>query len=233
MANIIFSIWRDFDRKPENIWIQKKYRKWKPTLEEKQKEYAYRCRANYRMYVVDKITDFATIQFMKILIAEQLTNEYDKVLYLDLDVLPQTDINFFEYHDKNFDKVLCHRTLSPRWKIYQKKLMLSLSGVSSSPHNICNTGVLGLSKKSAESLNFSLNEKLVDKEFPEMEPNNEIWLSYLIEKNKVPFHDIGIGWNFIVDNNYKAVTAGCHFLHMSNLMFDPVLQSLYPNVKHP
>lgn len=233
MKKIIFSIWRDFDRKPENMWKQNKYRKWKPTLEKKQKEYAHKCGADYRIYVIDKIEDFVTINFMKILIAEQLTNEYDKVLYLDLDVLPRTDINFFKCHDENFDKVLCHRTLSPRWKIYQKKLMLSLSGVSSSPHSVCNTGVLGLSKKSAENLDFSLNEKLIDKEFPEMEPNNEIWLSYLIEKNKVPFHDIGMGWNFIVDNEHKATTAGCHFLHMSNLMFDSVLQSIYPEIKHP
>ena len=56
----------------------------------------------------------------------------------------------------------------------------------------------------------------------EISANNEIYLSYIIEKYGVPTSDIGQAWNFIVDKNYPKSDA-CHFLHMSHKEFSSAL----------
>jgi len=236
VKKIIFSIWRDFkgSQRDELAYSWRKYGK---QLVKKHQEYAEYCGAAHRMYYIKKDVNYASLQFLKLIIAEKLTETYDKVLYLDLDVIPKSKINFFEYHD--FNKLLCHKTLAPRWKILRKRLMLESEGISS-PHNIINTGVIGMSKPIADMIQLSKREKEINKLFdlgvPESQgsrllwkeseiqnmdlPNNEITLSYIVEKYKVPCHDIGMAWNFIVDNDYKFSEASCHFLHISNKNFN-------------
>ena len=115
MTNIIFDIWIDFSDKR---WLA-----YKDILIENHKKYAKLCGAEYKHYNIkhENKIDFKQLNFMKIYIAEDLAQIYDKVLYLDLDVIPKTKINFFEYHD--FSNLLCHRTLAPLWKINIKRLM--------------------------------------------------------------------------------------------------------------
>ena len=50
-------------------------------------------------------------------------------------------------------------------------------------------------------------------------PNNEVYVSYMIEKYKVPLKDIGMQWNFILDKNFTTPTDACYFLHQSNKLF--------------
>jgi len=101
-------------------------------------------------------------------------------------------------------------------------------------NELINTGVLAGNKRSIEKLNFvnNLDEMhstfQVAKEdnlYPEnisknWFPNNEVFVSYLIEKNEVPFTNIGLQWNFILDKFCPKPTAGCHFLHHVNKQFE-------------
>ena len=207
MRKIIFSVWSDLDQD----WSAHK-----DIIVNRQKEYARVCGAEYTHFVVDH--NFTDLMFFKILKAEELTRVYDKVLYLDCDVIPKTEKSFFDSHD--LDKICLHRTQRPHWKIQHKQIMLHMDDVQSNDL-ICNTGVFGLSKKSAEALMFS--ERLDDtKKFHRQispEPNNEVCISYMIERYNVPLKDIGMPWNFILDKNFKTSTDACYFLHQSNKEF--------------
>lgn len=234
MTNIIFDIWTDFHNRGQPEWRAQQWLKYKDILIEKHKKYAEICGSEYRHYKInhkDEI-NFITLNFMKIYIAEDLAQKYDKVLYLDLDVIPRTKINFFEHHD--FSKFLCHKTLAPRWKIDRKRLMLGYEGISSE-HNIINTGVFGMTKEICNLIRFQQREKQINADYPEwsisdenkimnreISANNEIHLSYIIEKYGVPTTDIGKAWNFIVDENHPKSDA-CHFLHISHKEFSSVL----------
>lgn len=232
MTNIIFDIWTDFKDRNQPKHIAKEWATYKDALIESHKKYAEICGSEYRHYKIDhkKEIDFITLNFMKIYIAEDLAQKYDKVLYLDLDVLPKTRVNFFEHHD--FSKLLCHRTLAPRWKINRKRLMLGYEGISSE-HNIINTGVIGLTKEICNLIRFQEREKQINADYPEwlasnhsidkeISANNEIYFSYIVEKYGVPTTDIGKAWNFIVDENHPKSDA-CHFLHISSKEFSSVL----------
>lgn len=222
MTNIIFDIWIDFSNYNQPKDISEQWLAYKDILIEKHKKYAELCNAEYKHYNIkhQNTINFITLNFMKIYIAEDLAQKYDKVLYLDLDVIPKTEINFFEYHD--FSKLLCHRTLAPLWKINIKRLMLESEGISSE-HNVINTGVFGITKEICNLIQFQKREKKINLEYSnEYAANNEIYLSYIIEKYKVPYTDIGPAWNFLVDKNYPKSDA-CHFLHMSTKEFNSVL----------
>ena len=231
---MIFDVWTDFKNRGQPKHIVEEWSTYKDALIESHKKYAEICGAEYRHYKIDhkKQINFITLNFMKIYIAEDLAQRYDKVLYLDLDVLPRTRVNFFEHHD--FSKFLCHKTLAPRWKIDRKRLMLGYEGISSE-HNIINTGVFGMTKEICNLIRFQQREKQINADYPEWLasdenklaniegcPNNEIYLSYIIEKYGIPTTDIGKAWNFIVDENHPKSDA-CHFLHMSSKEFSSVL----------
>lgn len=85
-------------------------------LQVKQNDWAMSCGAEYRVYKFgQKFIDFTVklweknifeeyyqaIQHYKIFILEELTKEYDEVLYVDLDVWPHKFTNIFEEIDVN------------------------------------------------------------------------------------------------------------------------------------
>ena len=75
------------------------------------KEYAKKCNADYKVFVDDEKWlefkkkyeqyQFDAINLYKIYVLEKLTDSYDNILYLDLDVIPNTDQSFFEVFDMN------------------------------------------------------------------------------------------------------------------------------------
>ena len=97
-----------------------------------------------------------------------------------------------------------------------------------------NTGVLLMNSDCIANLNFAersveavltFDESLEDSLYmPEMTKswalNNEVILSYIIEKDNLPFTNIGMSWNFIVDHNEQQITSAAHFLHVVHKKFD-------------
>ena len=76
--------------------------RYKDKLIQTQKEYANFCDADYMCLEVIA-SNYDDIQFHKLHRFEMFSYEYDEVLYLDLDVVPQTEVNFFEYF--NLDSI--------------------------------------------------------------------------------------------------------------------------------
>ena len=50
--------------------------------------------------------------------------------------------------------------------------------------------------------------------------NNEVYISYLIEKEEIPHTDLSISWNFILDGYQRRPTAAGYFIHHVNKEFE-------------
>jgi len=124
-------------------------------------------------------------------------------------------------------------------KVCAKRAMLLLHDVNGN-NNICNTGVFAGNKLAAERLAFSDNIKMLDKTLEEAREdtvypeeyskqwvrNNEVYVSFLLEKFNVKFNNIGIQWNYILDDKYKEYSAGAHLIHQVNKDFNETLQHI-------
>ena len=129
MKRIVFSIYIDIpesllDAQPphhgetedKNVKAKREFANHYEWLLERQKEYANNIGADYNHYVYDQkyidlqkwyntnypyITEYNIVNFYKIHLMYELAEEYDEILYLDLDVLPVTSDNIFDCHDIN------------------------------------------------------------------------------------------------------------------------------------
>ena len=114
MKKIIYSIY--IENKEPNLSEKQQFTKTQlekhyDRLVDVKKEYAKHCNAEYRIYGNDTYYqkfkkkfdgfEFDIINLYKIYLWEELGKEYDNVLYLDLDVIPNTTENFFETFDMN------------------------------------------------------------------------------------------------------------------------------------
>ena len=117
-------------------------------------------------------------------------------------------------------------------KSQNKKAMLLLHDINGK-HSCINTGVLLMNSDCIANLNFAersveavltFNEALEDNLYPpEMSKNwalnNEVIFSYIVEKYDLPFTNIGMPWNFILDHNEQQITSAAYFLHFVNKRF--------------
>ena len=114
-----------------------------------------------------------------------------------------------------------------------KNAMLLLDDIYGLP-TLINTGIVAGNKYSIGLLKFSENfDTLVDKLFEAKEdniypaeiyhkwrPNNEVFITYLIEKYNIPFTNIGQPWNFMLDRACPEPSAGAYMWHHVNKEFE-------------
>ena len=139
--------------------------------DEKYKEYSNFFKENY-----PEINEYSIVNFYKIHLLDEMANDYDEVLYLDFDVIPMTNENFFEVWDlskgltlynnndsvnsrnKPIHKILGHSDRSPTAKYYNCQAMLIDTGYS--PENdVINTGIIGGTKEHIKQLGYFENFK--------------------------------------------------------------------------
>ena len=168
---------------------RQQFEKYKDSIIETQKQYALLCGADYELFSPTEYL-YDLIQFEKIYKFKELLEIYDEVLYLDFDVIPHTNISFFDNHDIE-NKVCCHGLIKNIeknfdshshfheklhdhvWyyldmfnKVCCKKAMLIVENCSGND-TIINTGVIGLSKKTVDLLCFEERKKECDNIFEE------------------------------------------------------------------
>lgn len=254
MKRITFSIYNgnvDQNHKSTSDFKLNQFRKYKDQLVQAQQEYAAKCNSDYVLIETDN-TNYNTINFQKILEMEKLANEYDEVLYLDLDVVPHTTF-YSIFNHCNTDTLCLHplvRDLTRRemgvylefdnfdtqnvfCKTAAKKSMLLLDGILGN-NNLYNTGVFLAGSEAIKRLEFEsqleelhslLDEAKEESLYPEeitknFYYNNEVYVSYLIEKNNLPHTDLGMQWNFILDGYQPDPSAACFLLHHVNKEFE-------------
>lgn len=250
MKKLIFSVWNDLTESHPSATDEKlqAFHTYKKELISRQTKYAKLCGADYEIFSSNKKT-YPDTQFFKIMKCEELCEVYDKIVYLDLDVIPKTsnnifdDFNFGAYFlecqpNKYFRSDIENNTIDEMdmySKMCCKNAMLLLHDITGN-NLVANTGVL-IYNKNAE-LNFTEQLEEIHKTFIEAcednlypkeisnswKPNNEVFYSYLIEKNKIPYDNIGLQWNFILDANNTEYSPSAHMIHQVNKDFKIGLQ---------
>lgn len=164
--------------------------------------------------------------------------DFNKICVYDYHV----DINDDSYRRNIIHRLKNKQPISPmnrHSKVCAKRAMLLLHDINGND-NICNTGVFAGNKLAAEKLAFSDNIALLDKTLEEAKQdtvypeeyskqwvrNNEVYVSFLLEKFNVEFNNIGIQWNYILDDKYKEYSAGAHIIHQVNKDFHETLKHL-------
>ena len=205
-------------------------------------EYANYCKADFFVYGNDNqykefakkysfLSEYNIINLYKIFLMEKLAKEYDHVLYLDFDTLIHEKINFFHNHSlDNF--IYCQYNIvdsvdfidtnvdhmdyrSPFIKYWNSRALLEEESDMEIPSLAFNTGVVGISKKMLDQLQFfdgidKILSKMKDiKEDPySMYPprmresfgyDNEAIFGYKIFKNDVDYKTLNNRWHYRFD----------------------------------
>lgn len=226
------------------------FEKYKHCLEKAHKDYAYMCNAdydlemtsetNYDLMQFDKIKklQYLTKYYDEVLYLDfdvvPTTNknifdhfDFSKICSYGLERKPDKEIMMWALKEDTFDG------MNMFVKTCAKNAMLLLDGINGS-NNIINTGVIGGNKESIEKLNFInkfdemvsiLEEAKEDNLYPTeinrlWKPNNEMFVTYLIERFDVPYTNIGLQWNFILDKLCPKPSAAAHMLHHVNKEFE-------------
>ena len=173
MKRIIFSQYSSTveDHTSVTDYKRSQFNLYKDRLIEKQKQYARSCNVDYECFELTD-TNYVDIQFLKLLRFEELSEKYDEVLYLDLDVIPITDLSFFDKLNLNNIcgyNIQCElnsnqvywRNKDDSWhamdmysKTCAKNAMLLLNDLKGNDYCL-NTGVLGMNKSIIERVGLS------------------------------------------------------------------------------
>ena len=137
----------------------------------------------------------------------------------------------YELHD-----ALTHKwfdTMNVYCKTCAKNAMLLLDNVIGNDA-IYNTGVIVAGSAVVKQLQFTtllpqldrlLDIAKDDNVYPEeisntFYYNNEVYISYIIERNKIPHTNLSAAWNFILDGYQPEISAAAHFIHHVNKEFE-------------
>ena len=239
-----------------NDYKVNQFEKYKDELKRRQEEYAILSDADYHLFTSDHRDyddlQFHKIYLMERLFDfydEILYIDFDVIPKTYTSLFDKFDLNKLCVYSVPVmypEEFFIHRTNEDNWhsmdmyvKTSAKNAMLSLDNITGLS-NCVNTGVLAANKKSMENLNFSerisfcdskLNEAKNDNLYPPQlskvwKPNNEVYMSYLLERFNIPFNDIGLKWNFILDHNIKKYSPANYFIHQVNKDFGNTFQCI-------
>ena len=197
------------------------------------------------------LTTYNIVNFYKLHLLYELAKQYDEVLYLDFDVVPMQNIDFFEHWDltkgiavlNNNDRVLVPENVtdssttirSPTAKFYNAQAMLFEKGLSTK-NDVINTGIIGANadhlNKLAYFKDFDKNLKLMTdltKESDLHPPkllkyfgwDNETLFAVKIKENNVPILWLDDKWHYFFSNQ-KHVPQKVILCHAINKDFDTV-----------
>lgn len=197
MKNIIYSIYienNESNLNEKHLYTKQQLKKHLDRLIDVKKEYAKNCNASFVLFENDTNYDrfrkkydgleFDIINLYKIYLWEKLGKEYDNVLYLDLDVIPNTSDNFFETFDMNkicvyapnatmdtwsqkdqknykkgkvsFETIISHKDKYSEYvKAMCKKAMLAIDNKLDTNYLIANTAVLGGNSNAISKLKYT------------------------------------------------------------------------------
>ena len=197
------------------------------------------------------LTTYNVVNFYKIHLLYKLAQEYDEILYLDFDVVPMINENFFEkwdlskgiaIKDNNSQIIMMDdvtnrsQTIrSPTAKYYNGQALLVDSG-HNPKHKVVNTGIIGASKKHLDQLayfdNFAADLKRMSdvREYHDMYPekirnffggDNETLWGVKQVENNVPVQWLNNEWHYHF-NTQNFIPSEVVMCHTINKKFDVV-----------
>jgi len=281
MSKIIYSLYIDlpedeldfFDKNivknkqvSRNVITRNQFKKNYDKLKGLQQLYAEQNKCDYILFENDEkfinfktlfnekypyLTSYNIVNFYKIYLLYDLSKKYDEILYLDFDVVPLNNENFFEHNDlskgifvlNNNDKVNkltdigenTQTIRSPNAKYYNAQAMLFEKGLSTE-NDVVNTGIIGINKEHLIKLNYfkdfddNMNMMTNLKSDTNMFPkrivkyfgyDNETLFSVKIKENKVPVKWLSKKWHYFFDWPVY-IPNDITFVHAINKRFDVI-----------
>ena len=285
MKRVIYSLYIDiptkdidlFDKNilktgdtPMNIRTKQQFAKHYGDLRACKQIYADAIGADFIMYEYDSnfslwsaqiknsypyLTMYNIINFYKIHLMYELAMKYDEILFLDFDVVPMKNENFFEAWDltkgiavlNNNNKVTKIESVtdtsqtirSPSSKYFNAQAMLFEKGLSTK-NDVINTGIVGINKDHLVKLNYFANfendlKMMSDlKESSDIFPkkvlqyfgwDNETLFSVKLKVNKVPVQWLDEKWHYFLYNQ-GFIPKETILCHTINKDFDLVWRRL-------
>tara|TARA_B100001142_G_scaffold279382_1_gene289964 strand:+ start:3290 stop:4153 length:864 start_codon:yes stop_codon:yes gene_type:complete len=258
MKRVIYSLYIDiptkdidlFDKNilktgdtPMNIRTKQQFAKHYGDLRACKQIYADAIGADFIMYEYDTnfslwseqiknaypyLTMYNIINFYKIHLMYELAMKYDEILFLDFDVVPMKNVNFFEAWDltkgiavlNNNNKISKIESVtdtsqtirSPSSKYFNAQAMLFEKGLSTK-NDVINTGIVGINKDHLVKLNYFANfendlKMMSDlKESSDIFPkkvlqyfgwDNETLFSVKLNENNVPVQWLDDKWHYFL-----------------------------------
>ncbi len=205
MTRIIYSLYIDIpdneldwqppfygEDEPKNSKAKRLFKDYENWIKQRHIEYAKACNIEYRLYEYDSdyikykkmfnekypmITSYNIVNFYKIHLLYKLAKQYDEILYIDFDVIPVSNKNFFDYWDlSNGVAILTNRkhidtsysgilsdkarllknpisNRSPTAKYWNARAML-VEANASGINDVYNTGIVGITAKQLNQLDY-------------------------------------------------------------------------------
>lgn len=212
------------------------------------KDYATEIGVDFKFYhnqmcnLLDNENDFTNVNLYKHHLFAELAKEYDEIMYVDMDVVFNTNLNVFEeldldkgihVRDQDYD-ILCKDKneivlsrvgkRSPTLKYFITKDLLD-----GRDNHVLNTGVMIGKSEHILQLKFlervqEANDKIeLLKQEPHLinpyyYPNNESIFSYVVEKYNVPYVLLDEKWHKIYDDKPAEGCEG-NIIHFINKQF--------------
>ena len=272
MKNLIFSIYKpvNVDRKftAKQTNTIKQFEKYFDKLISNKEEYAKLIDAEFKLVTPEK-SSFDDINFEKLFLLDKFVNDYDNVLYLDLDVIISTKTNFFEKFNmytlvsryekcSRYDKLGLECLLETltdddeelkkyvrsikqkgQWEEFAKqhidkhydeaynkldkyhwlkKGQELLKILPDAEEWMINTAITGGSSETIKKLN--LLEEYKKYIGPK---NNEIFLTYLVQKRKFPFTNLPEWWHQLCLKSSDSIPNACMW-HVVDKNFERVFK---------
>ena len=286
MKRVIYSLYIDiptkdidlFDKNilktgdtPMNIRTKQQFAKHYGDLRACKQIYADAIGADFIMYEYDSnfslwsaqiknsypyLTMYNIINFYKIHLMYELAMKYDEILFLDFDVVPMKNENFFEAWDltkgiavlNNNNKVTKIESVtdtsqtirSPSSKYFNAQAMLFEKGLSTK-NDVINTGIVGINKDHLAKLNYfkDFTENLTlmsrlkngvgifpDKVLQYFGWDNETLFSVKLQENNVPVQWLDNKWHYFLYHQ-GFIPKETILCHTINKDFDLVWRRLH------
>lgn len=261
MKRVIFTTYDDIDHIEDawgiNLYQVEQINDYFDKLIQNKKDYAEKIGAKFVLFYntmsdfdVDPGFDFAKVNLYKHHLMAEMAELYDEVMYVDMDVVFNTDKNVFEeldlskgIHikdqnsevvDKNIEKILFKSVgqRSPTIKYHITKDLLD-----GQDNNVMNTGIM-ISRsehikqiqyctrmfEAIEKINKIKEDNLKREDGSHLRvyyyPNNESIFSYIIEKYNIPYVLMNKEWHYIISETADYDFNDCHILHFVSKKFN-------------
>ena len=261
MKRIIFTVYDDLKTQEHNnvdldISAQIQVAEYMDRLVNNKKEYAKSCGVDFKFFhntMGDKNlgkTDiaFTNSNLYKHQLLAELANEYDQVMYVDMDVVFNTTENVFDKIDLSKGIAVKDQDLEVHSKSYSEALKLSFGMrnptlkyfitkdlLGGKDNHVINTGIIIGNSSDIKKFQYVKRLPAIVKRIAKLKaesikdgklnwirhffyPNNESIFSYILEKHKIPYQILDDAWHDIRDDQIVDRPYG-KIIHFINKQF--------------
>ena len=214
------------------------------------KEYADKIGVDFIFYHnemkdfdIDAGMEFTKVNLWKHHLMANLAEEYDEVMYVDMDVLFNTDLNVFQEHDlskgihvKDNDEDVTHKDKEEfqLWEIGLRspilKYFITKDLLDGKDNHVMNTGILIGQSQHIKQIKFIERTKEAIEKIDALKkephfinrlyyPNNESIFSYIMEQYNIPYVMLDEMWHNRYDDKPKVGLEG-HCIHFISKQFN-------------